>query len=53
MRYLIIPHDSEPFLTNNFTYENNYYVGMTVFDLRLYKYTMDGKEWFDLHEDVL
>lgn len=47
MRYLITTNCEPPFLTNWFEPENHFNaeVGMTVYDIRDYTYTTDGKSW--------
>jgi len=45
MRYLVIPKEGEPFLTNWFDYPDKYIEGSTVYDLPNYQYTIDGFTW--------
>jgi hypothetical protein len=53
MKYLIIPKDSEPFMTSFFDYENHYEVGMIVINNYNATYTRDGKTWHKLKFDSL
>lgn len=53
MRYLIIPKDSEPFMTAWYDGENNYVPGMVVYDLDDLCYTTDGRIWNDIPLDHL
>lgn len=51
-KYLII-HDSKPFYTNLYNYENNYVDGMIVIDLYAGDYTTDGVVWIEVQQDHL
>lgn len=53
MRYLILPTDGEPFMTDWFTTENMFLPGMIVFDLSRGLYTKDGFDWRNIPEDHL
>ena len=53
MNYIIIPKDSEPFITDYYTDENCFIEGMTVINLNTGEYTQDGKEWKELEQDHL
>jgi len=53
MKYLIIPKNSKPFLTDWFDYENNYVKGMMVINCTKSLFTIDGKNWEELEEDSL
>ena len=50
---LIIPKDSEPFLTKWFQYENHYSKGMVVYDLYSHLYTKNGEDWDEIQLDHL
>lgn len=52
-RYLIIPHEGEPFNTKWFEAENHYQEGMIVFDLACGDYTEDGINWKPIQVDHL
>lgn len=51
--YLIIPKDSDPFLSKWYDYENNYAEGMIVFDFSTKGYTTDGNNWKNIPENHL
>ena len=55
MKYLITSFDGniKPFLTNYYSYENNYVENMIVFDLLNSEYTIDGINWLEITEDHL
>ena len=52
MKYLII-FEGEVFYTKWFDAENNFVNGMTVIDLEMHIYTMNGEKWFDIQQDHL
>ena len=45
--------DLHPFFTDFYNFENNYAVGMIVFDLHSLLWTDNGYDWYDLPEDTL
>lgn len=55
MRYLITTKYDEPFFTEWFDPENNFNaeVGMIVYDLTHYTYTVDGINWKEITFDHL
>jgi len=53
MRYLITIPDLEPFLTNWYSFENNYVSGMVIYDLYNSTYSTDGETFTPLKEDSL
>lgn len=52
MNYLILHHD-EAFYTNWFDVDNNYIVGMVVFNLQTNMFTINGLNWIPIGEDSL
>jgi len=53
MQYLITTPNDPPFLTNWYSFENNYIKGMVVYDLINYTYSTDGKIFNPITEDNL
>ena len=55
MRYLIITTETDPFLTDNYSYENDFNssIGMIVFDLQKMIWTNDGIYWENIEENHL
>ncbi len=53
MKYIIIPKDQTPFLTDWYIYENNYEEGMIVIDTHNETYTLNGVDWGVIEEDRL
>lgn len=52
-RYLILIPNEIPFLTNYFDKENNFFKGMSVYDLANKLYTYDGETWNKIEVDHL
>ncbi len=48
MNYLITIDGHDPYFTKYFTYEDNYLLGMKVYDLSNRRYTINGKEWYPI-----
>ncbi len=48
MRYLVTSTEFEPFLTKWFDPDNNFVLGMVVYDLYNFTYTKDGTTWIPL-----
>lgn len=53
MNYLVQPKDSHPFFTRWFDAENNYELGMIVYNLIDNTYTTDSITWKPIAEDHL
>lgn len=56
MRYLITTKEvKSPFLTMWFEFDNHFNpdIEMVVYDLVEYKFTTDGKAWYDIEMDQL
>lgn len=55
MRYLITTKNNAPFFTDWFDSENHFNstLEMIVYDLYMYKYTIDGKNWTKIEIDNL
>lgn len=53
MRYLITQPNQHPFLTDWYSFENNYVPGMIVYDLARFMYTPDGFNWISIKQDHL
>ncbi len=53
MRYLITIPNEAPFLTNWYSFENNYIQGMVIYDLNKLTYSTDGKRFVVIDFDHL
>jgi len=53
MRYLIIPKEGEPFITQYYDFDNHYVEGDSVYDLDKIIYTTNGRIWNEIPIDHL
>ena len=53
MIYLIIPKETNPFLTEWYEYENNYTKGMVIIDFHSLTYSKDGINFYSIETDHL
>lgn len=53
MRYLITFIDNDPFFSEYFSVENDFTLGMTVYDLSKKIFTFDGENWHPIEENHL
>ncbi|MEL6627450.1 MAG: hypothetical protein AAFQ92_18150 [Bacteroidota bacterium] len=52
-KYLFIPHNADPFTMPFFDRENHFVGGVTVIDQVNFKFTQNGTDWEDIHQDHL
>lgn len=52
-KYLVIPQNADPFATPFFERENHFVGGMTVIDQVNLKFTHNGTDWEEIHQDHL
>ena len=53
MKYLITSPEQEPFITNWYSFENNFIEGMIIYDLQNWTYSTNGKQFIDILQDHL